>query len=760
MKNFFIILAMKILNLILKICHKNGGNFLGKIAFDLNPEIFKYFKVNCPVIAVSATNGKTMTNNCIGYTLKTAGNKVVSNVEGNNMETGILSTILKNCTLTGKIKADYLVFEVDESYIPVVFKDFRLDTLVILNFFRDQLDRNGEVESLILRINEFLKTYNGNLILNNDDPNVARLGHANPDNSNVYYFSVDKYKFATEQIKEAGEGKFCPFCKTRLEYEYYQYSHVGKFKCPNCNFGDNEIYKLATNVDLKNRCFDIDGNTYKINGNSIYLIYNYTAVYSVCSLYDISNDIVKKSFSTFALNNGRLEEIKIHGVPTIINLAKNPTGSNVSLRILNEDDSKKELLFVLNDNIADGFDVSWIWDINFNNLNNVSRIITSGTRAYDIAIRIKTSGFPAEKIEPYLNLEDAVNAFYKTNVKKYVIANYTSLQPTRHELKKFNETNKNNNVTDVETSDTSKKEEIKANIENTEIDTKEALQSVDNTDNSENQDNKDKSIKILYLYPDMLELYGDYGNIQVLKYRIESRGYKAIIDRYSIGNAAPNFNDYDIVFAGGGADNEQSILAEDLVKYKDNIKEAVNNGVFFLLICGAYQLFGKYYKGVEGNIIPGLEIFDYYTVANPDRKKRCIGNIVIDTTLDANINIEKSANSNEYSSDNIDTLNLKTKVIGFENHGGQTFDISNSFGNVLFGNGNKFGDSAEGFFENNVIATYLHGPLLSKNPELCDFIIKYCLNRKYNENIELVPLNDEFENLCREQLLNRFLGKK
>lgn len=739
MKNFFIILAMKILNLVLKICHKNGGNFLGKIAFDWNPEIFKYFKVNCPVIAVSATNGKTMTNNCIGYTLKTAGNKVVSNVEGNNMETGILSTILKNCTLTGKIKADYLVFEVDESYIPVVFKDFRLDTLVILNFFRDQLDRNGEVESLILRINDFLKTYNGNLILNNDDPNVARLGQANPSNNNIYYFSVDKYKFATEKIKEAGEGKFCPFCKTRLEYEYYQYSHVGKFKCPNCNFGDNEIYKLATNVDLKNRCFDIDGNTYKINGNSIYLIYNYTAVYSVCSLYDISNDVVKKAFSTFALNNGRLEEITIHGVPTIINLAKNPTGSNVSLRILNEDDAQKELLFVLNDNIADGFDVSWIWDINFNNLNNVSRIVTSGTRAYDIAIRIKTSGFPAEKIEPYFNLEDAVKALYKTDVKKYVIANYTSLQPTRHELKKFDEMNKNNNVTDTNTNtdDISK-------VKNPEVDAKEISQ---NFEDSQSQDNEEKSIKILYLYPDMLELYGDYGNIQVLKYRIESRGYKAIIDRYSIGDGAPNFNDYDIVFAGGGADNEQSILAEDLVKYKENIKEAVNNGVFFLLICGAYQLFGKYYKGVEGNIIPGLEVFDYYTVANPDRKKRCIGNIVIDANL-------RSSNNDTDSSES----NTKTKVIGFENHGGQTFDISNSFGNVLFGNGNKFGDSEEGFFKDNVIATYLHGPLLSKNPELCDYIIKYCLDRKYNENITLESLNDEFENLCREQLLNRFLG--
>ena len=725
MKNFFIILAMKLLNLILKICHKNGGNFLGKIAFDWNPEIFKYFKVKCPVIAVSATNGKTMTNNCIGYTLKTAGYKVVSNVEGNNMETGILSTILKNCTLTGKIKADYLVFEVDESYIPVVFKDFRLDTLVILNFFRDQLDRNGEVESLILRINEFLKTYNGNLVLNNDDPNVARLGQANPSNQNVYYFSVDKYQFATEEIKEAGEGKFCPFCKTRLEYEYYQYSHVGKFKCPNCNFGDNEIYKLATNVDLKNRCFDIDGNTYKINGNSIYLIYNYTAVYSVCSLYNISNDVVKKSFSTFALNNGRLEEIKINGVPTIINLAKNPTGSNVSLRILNEDDSEKDLLFVLNDNIADGFDVSWIWDINFNNLNNVSRIVTSGTRAYDIAIRIKTSGFPVEKIEPYLNLEDAIKALYRTSVKKYVIANYTSLQPTRHELKKFDEICQNN------------LENVCNDNISSDLNVSEMSQQKNDKTNSDNSD----CLKILYLYPDMLELYGDYGNIQVLKYRIESRGYKAIIDRYSIGDAAPNFNDYDIVFAGGGADNEQSILANDLIKYKDNIKEAVNNGVFFLLICGAYQLFGKYYKGVEGNIIPGLEVFDYYTVANPDRKKRCIGNIVIDANLSSSNDI------------------IKTKVIGFENHGGQTFDISASFGNVLFGNGNKFGDSEEGFFQNNVIATYLHGPLLSKNPELCDYIIKYCLDRRYNENVILEPLNDEFENLCREQLLKRFLEK-
>ena len=437
MKNFFIILIMKILNIALKICGKHGGNFLGKIAFDLNPEIFKYFKVHCPVIAVTATNGKTMTTNAIGQVLQRAGNKIISNKEGNNMETGILSTLLKNCSLTGKINADFLVFEVDEGYVPIVFKDFRLDTLVILDFFRDQLDRNGEVESLILKINKFLKTYTGNLVLNNDDPNVARLGSANPNNKNIYYFSVDKYEFATDTMKEAGEGKFCPICKTKLQYEYYQYSHIGKFICPNCDYGNNQIYKKATNINLNNKCFEVDNVIYHTKSNSIYIIYNFTAVIACVSLYNIDTESIQKTLSEFELNNGRLEKIIIHGSETIINLAKNPTGANVSLRLLNEDDSPKDLLFILNDNKADGFDVSWIWDINFSSLNNVSRIITAGTRGYDMAIRIKTAGFDENKIDAHLNLEEAVKSLYSTPGKKYVIANYTSLQPTRAEILKL-----------------------------------------------------------------------------------------------------------------------------------------------------------------------------------------------------------------------------------------------------------------------------------------------------------------------------------
>ena len=434
MYNLFVILFAKVLNffanILCKILHKDNGNMLGKIVKKLSPDILKSIKIDCPVIAVTATNGKTTTNNAIRYMLEQNGKKVVSNREGNNMETGIITTLIKSCTLTGKIKEDFVTFEVDESYVPIVFKKIPLNTLVVLNFFRDQLDRNGEVESLILKINEFLKTYDGNLVLNNDDPNVARLGRANENNKNVYYFSVDKYKYATEEQSEAGEGKFCPFDKTRLEYEYYQYSHIGKFKCPKCGYGEENLYTKVENVDLDAKTFKEEDISYEFLANNIYTIYNYAAVISVAKLYDLD---AKEAIKTFKLDNGRAENVKINGCETIINLAKNPTGANVSLRTLNEDKEEKELLFVLNDNSADGRDVSWIWDINFN-VQNVTRIVTAGTRAYDMAIRIKTSGFDENKIEPYLDLKEAVQALYKTNTKKYVIANYTALQPTRREI--------------------------------------------------------------------------------------------------------------------------------------------------------------------------------------------------------------------------------------------------------------------------------------------------------------------------------------
>ena len=424
------ILICKFFYKVMKLLGKNGGTLPGNIALRLNRNILKKFKIKGNVIAVTGTNGKTSTTNLISDILSTSFN-VVSNREGNNINTGITSLLIKNCDLSGNINCDYLVLEVDEHYVPVVFKDLKLDSFVVLNFFRDQLDRTGEVETLIQKIDKFLEDYTGNLILNSDDPNVSRLGFKK-SKCNVFYYGVSKYSGAYSEMHDRGEGKYCPFCSARLEYDYYQYSHVGKFKCPDCEFGKNDISSIVTDVDVTNGTFNYKNRKFETKYNTIYNMYNVSAAFMLSSLYNVSMDSLFDSVKGFELNNGRLETVSVNGCRTVLNLAKNPTGANVTINYMNQDDDHKELMFVLNDNVADGKDVSWIWDINFSILNNVDRIITSGTRAYDMAVRIKNSGYDFNKIEVYPNIEEAVSNLYKTSGKKYVIFNYTATTETRH----------------------------------------------------------------------------------------------------------------------------------------------------------------------------------------------------------------------------------------------------------------------------------------------------------------------------------------
>ena len=390
MKKFLIIIITKIVTKILRLLGKNAGNLPGNLALKWDKSIFEYFKITGKVIAVTGTNGKTMTTNCIAQILKDNGKMVISNLQGNNMETGILSTLIKNSSLTGKISSDYLVFETDESYVPVLYQKIPLDSLIVLNFFRDQLDRNGEMETLILKIQKFLENYTGNVILNADDPNVNRLSKANLENSNIYFYSIDKCEESTEELHEAAEGTYCPFCRTKLQY--------------------------------------------KTQYDSLYAFYDLAAATAVAKLYEVPEESTIQTIERFVLNNGRLEKLEVKNCKTTINLAKNPTGVNVSLRFLQRDSNPKELLFVLNDNVPDGKDVSWIWDIDFEKLENVERVITAGLRPYDAAIRIKTAGYPLEKIIPCTSIKEAVSKLYETQNTKYVIANYTAIQNTRKEI--------------------------------------------------------------------------------------------------------------------------------------------------------------------------------------------------------------------------------------------------------------------------------------------------------------------------------------
>lgn len=437
MKRLQIIIG-KIIVKLLHLMKRNAGNLPGIVLWHISRhKAVSMFKVDCPIIAVTGTNGKTSVTNCIAQLFERSGKKIITNREGNNLDTGICSLLLRHCDMKGRVKADYLILETDESHVPVVYSQLRLDTLIVLDFFRDQLDRNGEMETLIQKINGFCKTFKGNLILNGDDPNTARLGKANPGNKNVKYFHAEPYAFATKTIYEASEGRFCPFCGEPLEYSYYQYSHIGKFRCPKCGFGDYEPYITASGIDLTKPVFTADGHTYTPKLNSIYNVYNMTAVAAAAKLYGIEQNITDSVISAYTVKNGRMENFMLGDRKTTLNLAKNPVGANMTLRVMNEMEGEKELLFVLNDNVADGLDVSWIWDINFSIFERVTRVVTAGTRAHDIAVRIKCSGYDQSKIVVRPDLDKAVEELASTPGRKFVIANYTAVQPTRAALKRY-----------------------------------------------------------------------------------------------------------------------------------------------------------------------------------------------------------------------------------------------------------------------------------------------------------------------------------
>lgn len=235
-------------------------------------------------------------------------------------------------------------------------------------------------------------------------------------------------------------------------------------------------------------------------------------------------------------------------------------------------------------------------------------------------------------------------------------------------------------------------------------------------------------LNICHLYPDLLNVYGDLGNILALKYRSEKRGIKVNIINVSMNDEFKN-EDYDIVFFGGGQDYEQSIVSDDLIKNKkDNLKAYINNYGVMLCICGGYQLLGKYYTTPDGEKLEGLGILDIYTEGGDTR---FIGNTVIK---------------------NEDT---KETYVGFENHSGRTYigDLK-PLGKVISGYGNNGDDGYEGCIYKNTYCTYFHGPLLSKNPELSDRLVSLALEKKYG-TISLAPLDDTFELKAKEFIISR-----
>lgn len=247
-------------------------------------------------------------------------------------------------------------------------------------------------------------------------------------------------------------------------------------------------------------------------------------------------------------------------------------------------------------------------------------------------------------------------------------------------------------------------------------------------------------LKIGHLYPDLLDLYGDRGNILTLEARAGWRGIETKVEAISIG-APLDFADLDILFLGGGSDREQSLLVDDLKRRKADLSQAIDDGLVVLTICGGYQLLGDYYQLQSGEKIPGLGLLNLWTIAGA---KRMIGNVAVKLYPLTDAEGEGSRE--------------RTTLVGFENHGGKTYlgPELHPLGQVLAGHGNNGEDGMEGVRCQNVIGTYLHGPLLPKNPHLADFLLKTALERK-GRTAPLEPLDDKIENLAHQVMLERLV---
>lgn len=237
-------------------------------------------------------------------------------------------------------------------------------------------------------------------------------------------------------------------------------------------------------------------------------------------------------------------------------------------------------------------------------------------------------------------------------------------------------------------------------------------------------------LRIAHLYPDLLNLYGDSGNILCLQKRMQWRGIDCETDNIYLGMKC-NFSDYDIVFIGGGQDFEQSLVLDDIGRGNDvELKKAVQNETVVLAICGGFQLLGKYYKTYAGEVMEFTGILDFFTVG---KEKRLIGNYAFKTAE-------------------------KLEIIGFENHSGRTYLSQNvqPLGRVIKGFGNNGRDKTEGVRYKNTFGTYCHGPLLPKNPDFADMLIEKALIRKYGE-AELSPLDNSVEILARSQVRGLYI---
>jgi UDP-N-acetylmuramyl tripeptide synthase len=432
---------------------RGGGSTVpGVVARRVDPEVLTKLsgRLRLGSAAITGTNGKTTTTRMISKILQAAGVKVVNNSTGANLVTGVTAALISDSGLSGRPAAEMGLFEVDEASVPKVAAEAEIGILAVLNLFRDQLDRYGELAYTGKVIASAFGDLpeDGAVILNADDPLVASLGRSA---RNPVYYGVDEPALDTGRLQHIADSKDCPLCGTALDYETVYMGHIGVYDCRNCPFGRPELPYRASQIRFdgaRGTEFLLSTPTgeveVRVNLPGLYNVYNALAAAAVAGEAGVGLAEISRGLREFGGAFGRVERVRAGDRDAFLLLIKNPVGFNEILRTFVTGGEARNVLIAINDNHADGRDVSWLWDVDFEMLadaraegrtSGMEPFMVSGLRAEDMAVRLKYADLPVGAVIP--DRKEAIKTALEATppgATLYVLPTYTAMLEIRKTL--------------------------------------------------------------------------------------------------------------------------------------------------------------------------------------------------------------------------------------------------------------------------------------------------------------------------------------
>ena len=431
----FAIQAGKFTRWALQTFTNGGSSFPGKVAHAIDPHILKHLSDHYEVIIVSGTNGKTLTTSLIVQLLKQKYPNILTNPTGANLTQGIVSTFLNHTPVKGE--KNIAVLEVDEATIKHITPFIQPKLFVFTNIFRDQMDRFGEIYTTYQFMLDGASFAPEATILSNGD---APIFNSDTLPNPRLYFGFNHAEDGHYQAHYNTDGILCPHCHSILQYNFITYSNLGKYYCPNGDFKRPELdYSVTelTELSLTKSSFKIDGFDFSLPIGGLYNIYNALSAYATARFFGLTPEEIQAGFGQAQRVFGRQETFTLEDKEVMINLIKNPVGFNQIVQLLGYEKEEFSLAVLLNDNYADGQDISWIWDGEFEELAKLTpkQTYIGGLRVDDLETRMEVAGFTTlTKTE---NNDDLIEKLKSVPTKKInILATYTALLQLRKDLAK------------------------------------------------------------------------------------------------------------------------------------------------------------------------------------------------------------------------------------------------------------------------------------------------------------------------------------